>query len=293
MAFDISAIRAKLKNLEEGKPKSKRWKPKDEHTIRCLPLSGEEDIALILKWHYGVDADRPMACPSTWDHECPFCDLARRLKSWKDEKGRDKPEHLRKMDWECFKKVDAAVKHYIPIVVRKKESTDVEGPFLWELTPTTYQAVLKICANDDWNDDHPEGGGLRVLTSLVHGLDLVVVLKKPGEKGNAKPFPLTEVEERKKFSPIFKSGDGGEQRARGLLDRIPNISEIARPVTTEEAEKVFAAWEASMSEGGSESSRSDGTEYGGGKPTGGERPAQSGGDVDETVAKLEAMLNNR
>lgn len=289
MAFDINAIRNKLKSMEEGRPKSRRWKPKDEHTVRALPIPGEEDLALVLKWHYGVDGGRPMACPGTWDEDCPFCDLARRLKSWKDEKGRDKPEHVRKMDWEWFKKVDAAVKHYVPVVVRKKDSADVEGPFLWELTPTTYQALLKICANDDWNDDHPEGGGLRVLTSLGHGLDLVVVLKKPGEKGNAKPFPLTEVEERKKFSPVFKAADGGEQRARGLLERIPDISEIAKPVSTEEAERVFATWQSSMAEGGaSESGSGDsGVEYGSG---GSERPAQGGDGVDETVAKLEAML---
>jgi len=293
MAFDLNAIRAKLKNLEEGKPKSKRWKPKDEHTVRALPLPGEDDLALVIKWHYGVDNGRQMACPGTWDEECPFCDVAKRLKSWKDEKGRDKPEHVRKMDWECFKKVDAAVKHYIPVVVRKKDSTDVEGPFLWELTPKTYQAVLKICANDDWNDDHPEGGGLRVLTSLTHALDLVVTLKKKGEKGNTTSFDLTEVEERKKFSPIFKAADGGEAKARMLLERIPTAADIAKPVSTEEAEKVFAAWEASMREGGGDSSKgkSDDSdlEYGG--SAGSERPAQGGGDVESTIAKLEAMVS--
>ena len=294
MAFDLNAIRAKLKNLEEGKPKSRRWKPRDEHTVRCLPLPGEEDIALVLKWHYGVDNGRQIACPGTWDEDCPFCELAKRLKSWKDEKGRDKPEAVRKMDWEWFKKVDAAVRHYVPVVVRKKDSTEVEGPFLWEMTPTTYQALLKVLAKDDYNEDHPEGGGLRVLTSLTHGLDLTVTLKKPGEKGNSKPFPLTEVDERRKFSPLFKPADGGEQRARGLLERIPDISEIAKPVSTEEAEKAFAAWQASMSEGGADPKSSDaGVEYGGGGSDRSERVGQGGGGVDETVAKLEAMLGNR
>lgn len=288
MAFDINAIRAKLKILEEGKPKSRRWKPQDEHTVRCLPLPGEEDISLVLKWHYGVDGDRQMACPSTWGEDCPFCDLAKSLKSWKDEKGRDKPEHVRKMDWEFFKKIDAAVKHYIPIVVRKKDSADVEGPFLWELTPTTYQAVLKILAKDDYNDDHPEGGGLRILTSLMHGLDLTVILKKPGEKGNAKPFPLTEIDERRKFTPLFKAADGGEARARTLLEKIPNIGEIAKQVNTAEAEKVFATYSASLSGKKDEPASSGvGVEY----PTNsGEQPASDGAGVDETVARLEAML---
>lgn len=290
MAFDIEAIKAKLKGLEEGKPKSKRWKPRDEHSVRCLPLPGEEDIAFVVKWHYGVDAGRQMACPLTWGEDCPFCKLGTKLKSWKDEKGRDKPEHVRKMDWEFFKKVDAAVKHYIPVVIRKKDSSDIEGPFLWELTPKTYQAVLKVCANDDWNDDHPEGGGLRVLTSLVHGLDLVVTLKKKGEKGNTTSFDLTEVEERKKFSPVFKNGDGGEARAQELLTKIPHESDIAKPVTTAEARRVFEAWQASLSDAKPESSADSaetGVEY---ASNSAERAATGGVGVDETVARLEAML---
>ena len=49
MAMDLNALKAKLKTLEEGKPKSKKWKPKDEHIVRCLQLEGEEDLALIVK----------------------------------------------------------------------------------------------------------------------------------------------------------------------------------------------------------------------------------------------------
>lgn len=284
--MNLDAIRAKLKGLEEGKPKSKRWKPTDEHTVRALPLPGEEDVALTIKWHYGVDAGRQMYCPGTHGDACPFCDLAKKLKSWKDDKGRDKPEHVRKMDWEWFKKVDAAVKHYIPIVVRKKDSTDVEGPFLWELTPKTYQAVLKVCANDDWNDGHPEGGGLRVLTSLMHGLDLVVTLKKKNEKGNNTSYDLTEVEERKKFSAIFK---GDKAAAESLLSRIPPVSDVAKPISTEEAEKVFASWKGSMSDAPADTA-SAGVEYSGNS---GERAAQGGATVDETVAKLEQMLSGK
>ncbi|HEU5118645.1 MAG TPA: hypothetical protein VFT74_18755, partial [Isosphaeraceae bacterium] len=219
MTMNLEAIRAKLKGLEEGKPKSKKWKPTDEHTARALPLPGEEDISFVIKWHYGVNGGRQMACPGTWGDDCPFCDLARKLKSWKDEKGRDKPEHVRKMDWEFFKKIDAAVKHYIPVVLRKKGSDDLEGPFLWELTPKTYQTVLKICANDDRNDGHPDGGGLRVLTSLEHGVDLVITLKKKGEKGNTTSFDLTEVEPRLKPSPVVK---GDLAAARALCAKIPS-----------------------------------------------------------------------
>jgi hypothetical protein len=287
MALDINALKAKLKGMEEGKPKSKRWKPTDEHTVRALPLPGEEDLAMVVKWHYGVDAGRQMYCPNTHGDSCPFCDLAKQLKSWKDENGKDKPEAVRKMDWEWFKKVDAAVKHYIPIVVRKKDSADVEGPFLWELTPKTYTALFKVCANDDYNDGHPDGGGLRVLTSLTHALDVVVTLKKKGEKGNLTSYDLTEVNERRKFSEVFKNDT---QAAKALLAKIPSVNDIGKPITTEEAEKVFSTWKASMSNAPADSS-APGVEHGNANSA--EKAAIGGSDVDSTVAKLEALLNKR
>lgn len=283
--MDLNALKAKLKTLEEGKPKTKKWKPKDEHTVRCLPLDGEEDLAFVIKWHYGVDGGRQMACPSTWGDECPFCDLAAYLKSWKDEKGRDKTEAVRKNDWDWFKKVDAAIKHYVPIVERVKGSDKLDGPFLWEMTPKTYTALFKICCNDDRNDGHPDGGALRILTSLEHGYDVNVSLKKKGEKGNTTSFDLTEVEPRLKTSAVVK---GDNAAAKALLTRIPVLSDITKPVSTEDAEKVFAAWKSSMNTDPADTADA-GVEHGSGN---GEKVAKGGAGVDETVAKLEAMLKS-
>lgn len=280
--MNIEAIRAKLKAMESGKPKRAKWKPTDEHTVRCLPLPGEEDLALVLKWHYGVDNQRQMYCPSTHGDECPFCDLAKFLKSWKDEKGRDKPEPKRKLDWEWFKKVEAAVKHYVPIVVRKKDSTDVEGPFLWEMTPKTYTSLFKICANEDRNEDHPDGGGLRILTSLKDGVDVTVTLKKKGEKGNTTSFDLTEVEPRLKPSALVK---GDLAAAEALVARVPDLSEVGKPITTAEADAIFAVWKSSMDDSPADV-RDGGIEHG----TNGSEQAKSGGlSVDEVVAKLNSM----
>lgn len=283
MAMDLNALKAKLRSLEEGKPKSRKWKPKDEHIVRCLPLPGEEDLALVVKWHYGVDGGRQMACPGTWGEECPFCALNTFLRSWKDEKGRDKPESVRKRDWEWAKKVEAAVKHYVPMVERIKNSDKLEGPFFWEMTPKTYTALIKIVTNDDRNEGHPDGGALRILTSLEHGYDVTVILKKKGEKGNQTTFDLTEVEPRLKMTPLVK---GDLPAAKAILDRIPNIAEIAKPVSTEEAEKVFASWKGAMDESPADTANA-GVEYSNGN---GETVAKGGKSVDETVAKLEAML---
>ncbi len=282
--MDINEIKARLKGMEDGKSKSARWKPKDEHICRLLPLPGEEDLSFIIKWHYGVDGGRQMYCPSTHGDECPFCDLAKFLKSWKDENGKDKTEAMRKHDWEWFKKVDAAVKHYTPIVIRKKDSTDVEGPFLWEYTPKTYTSLFKICANDDWNDEHPDGGGLRVLTSLTHGLDLIISLKKKGEKGNTTSFDLTDVEERKKFSAIYK---GDVKQAQALLEKIPHADQIGKPITTAEAEKVFKTWQSAMSTAPADT-KEPGVEYGSG-----EKALTGGKSVDEVTAQLEKLLGTK
>lgn len=283
--MDLNTIKAKLRAMEEGKQKTKKWKPTDEHTVRCLPLGAEDDLAFIIKWHYGVNAGRQMACPTTWGDECPFCELGVFLKSWKDEKGRDKTEAVRKRDWDFYKKIEAAVKHYVPVVERMKGSDKVEGPYLWEMTPKTYTSVFKVCANDDRNDGHLDGGGLRVLTSLEHGVDLNVSLKKKGEKGNSTMFDLTEVEARLKPSPLVK---GDLAAAKALLQRIPHQDDIAKPVTADEAQKVFNAFQGSLGDASADTAHS-GVEHG---SNSGERVAKGGGSVDETVAKLEAMLKS-
>jgi hypothetical protein len=283
MALDLNALKAKLKALEEGKPKSKKWKPKDEHIVRCLPLEGEEDLAFIVKWHYGVDGGRQMACPTTWGDECPFCELAAYLKSWKDEKGKDKTEAVRKKDWEWFKKVDAAVKHYTPMVERERGSDKLQGPFLWEMTPKTYTSLFKVACDDERNSEHQDGGGLKILTSLEHGTDVNVSLKKKGEKGNTTTFDLTEVAPRLKTSPVIK---GDLKAAKELLSRIPTMDDIAKPVSTEQANLVFAAWKGAMDDSPADTADS-GVEHGSGN---GESVKKGGKSVDETVAKLEAML---
>lgn len=287
--MNIAELKAKVKALEEGKPKSKKWKPKDKHSVRCLPLPDESDLALVIKWHYGVDNGRAMACPSTWGEQCDFCDLEAVLRSWKDENGRDKPEAKRKADWAWVKKIGVATKHYIPMVerVKKGDVEELSGPFLWECTPKTYTSTMKICVNDDWNDGHPEGGALKVLTSTSHGLDLTVELKKAGEKGNTTNFDLTSVEERKKFSVLTKEGKAAVD---AILAKIPVLEDIAKPVSSEEASKVFNAWKGALASAPAEGD-GEGGEYT--ETHSGEEVQTGGRSVDETVAKLESLLAQR
>jgi len=281
--INLQELKNKLKKIQEKKPARVIWKPTDEHSVRVLPLPGEEDLAEIVKWHYGVDQGRKMYCPTTVGDECPFCLLGQYLKSWRDENGREKSEAERKRDWEWYKKIEPATKHYAPIVVRKKDSTDVEGPFWWEMTPKVYASLIKICADDDYNEDHPEGGVFRILTSLEHALDLTVILKKRGEKGNTTNFDLTEVEERKKFSPIFK---GDRKAAEELVKKITPLADVHKVVTTEEAEKIFATWKTSMDESPADESAGGEMDYNG------EKPATGGSDTDDVIAQLTQMISD-
>jgi hypothetical protein len=281
----LDEIRARLKTLQEGRPKSKRWKPKDEHQVRTLPLPGEEDLATVVKWHYGVDGGRQMYCPTTDGNECAFCDFVSYLRSWKDENGKDKTKDRRDKDWETIKKLDAATKHYVPIVVRKKDSTDVEGPFLWEMTPKVYQELLKICTNDDRNEDHPDGGALRVLTSIMHGVDLTVSLKKANTPGNTTSYDKTEVEPRIKSSHLVK---GDRAAGEALVARIPSIDEVAKAVSSEEAQRVFDAWMSGSSATPADSGDA-GVEH---ASNSAETAAAGGGSVDDVIKRLEGMLGD-
>lgn len=284
---NLEEIRRKLKEMESGKKGRAKWKPTGTHTVRCLPTATEEDLGLIIKWHYGVDNGRPMYCPSTHGDACPFCDLAQYLRRWKDDDGKEKSETQRKLDFDWFKKVDAATKHYVPVVIRKPDSTDLEGPFLWEMTPKTYTALYKVVADEDYNDGHPDGGGYRVLTSFMHGHDLTVTLKKAGQNGNTTSYDLTEVEERKKPSNLIK---GDEAAAKKLLEKVPNITEVAKAITTAEAELIFKAYQAAISNAPADSTTS-GVEHGATAKSNSAETLPSGdGSVDDVIAKLTQMV---
>lgn len=283
--MNLEAIKAKLKVLADGKSKNKRWKPKTQHTVRILPLPGEEDLAYVVKLHYGVDGKGAMYCPGSTGEDCPFCELAEFLKGFKDENGNQKSKADKERDWEYFKRIDASTKHYAPIVERKKDSAEVEGPFLWEMSPKTYTALFKVCADDERNDEHEDGGGLRVLTSLKYGVDVTVTLNKAGTNGNNTSYDLTDVDVKIKKTPVIKNDEKATQE---LLTRIPTLEDCGvKVISTQEAQKIFDKWEGlmdkSVPEGGG-----TGVEYN--KSANAETVASGGSDVDSAVAKLQALL---
>lgn len=286
--MNLEEIRAKLREAQGGKAKRVIWKPKAKHIVRLLPLPGEADITETILWHYGVDNGRKIFCPQTDGEDCAFCDLAQSLRSFRDVNGNEKSEAEKKSDWKAFQKIQAGTKYYAPIIVRKegKDQTDeYEGPFWWEMSPKVREKLLTICANEDWNDAHEDGGGSRILTSPTQGLDLVVKLLKAGEAGNTTSFDATEVDERKKFTPLFKHK--GEKAVTDLLESLPSLREGIKVATSVDVEKVFSTWEASLSSEESTGDGKDNLEHGSNNA----EPALDGKkDVNEILAKIDLML---
>ncbi len=289
--MDINEVKRKLLALDAGPGKRTTWKPKDEHTVRCLDVPGDNEFGREVGWHYGVADGGKMYCPATDGDECPFCELAESLRAWKDTDGNDKPEATRKQDFEWFKQIQRSVKHYVPIAVRRDDG-ELDGPFWWEMSPRTYGELLKICVNDDWNDGHPEGGGSKVLTSTTHGLDVVVSMKRAGQKGNKTTYDLTDVEERKKFTPLSKTGN-----SKSVLERIPAFDTAAKSVTTDEARVIFGKFQAGLGtkqKPGERAKMNDaGTEYSGGSKVTNHNTEKLDGNagVEEIMAKLKKQVD--
>lgn len=281
----VEEIKAKLKALSKGGGGGKIWKPKDNHSVRILPLVGDEyptnELAVSVFWHYGVDAGKKMYCPKNTGDSCSFCDFAESLYSYNDENGKKKSKEQKDEDFQIYKKVNAAEKFYVPIVVRKEKSTEVEGPVWWEMTQKTFQTLLEITINDDWNEDHPDGGGYKILTSLRAGLDLEVSLLPKNSPENKTNFDLTKVQERKKFTELVK---GDLAAAERIVESIPSLREIIRPITGKAAADIFDKFALSQGEDSKPESEVD---------YNGEKVSEGGNSVDDTVSRLEQMIKKQ
>lgn len=272
----IEEIKERLRNLSnKGKKANDIWKPKDEHIIRCLPYPHAEDPFIELHFHYEIGDVMSVLCPkANFGDDCVICDFSERLRSWTDENGRDKPEHLRKQDWEMFKKISAKPRWFTPVIERGKES---EGVKFWGMPQTTLTLLLELCADSERNEDRDDKGGYLVLNSPDKAYDLEVSFCKPGEKGNNKTFPLTKVKGKMKTSRLSLDKKAGEE----LIKSVPHIQTVYPRVSSAQVEKIFGSFtQKSASE--SEVDVDTSTEY---RPPA-EKPAVGRSSVEETLNKL-------
>lgn len=285
----IEEIRNKLKELEGNRPKKITWKPDDEHVVRCLPVNNGEDLGHEVGFHYGVDDGKMVYCPATTGEQCDFCDLAAYLYAWKDESGVDKPKDVKARDFEWYKKIQRAVKYYVPIIVRTADPDKNDGPFFWTMSQRTYKTLVEICVNEETNGILQDktgikDGGYRCLSNPDWAFDVSVSLKKAGEKGNGTKYDLTDVKERKRLSELLPD----KTAAKKLLSNLPSFTDAVRMQTSAEISKIFAKFKAGFNQDVPPADE-PGSEY----PTNSAEKLTGKGTVDDVEAKLRALVDKK
>ena len=285
MSNKLDELKARLASLNRKTAKNTDiWKPKDEHDVRILPIEG--DLFQEKAFHFNIGDAREVLCPKVnFGDECVICDYAETLKGWKDEKGRDKPEKLRKEQWELFKKIQANSKVYLPIVERTDDGKSISAPAWWGLTQNQANQVLEVvtdtngadrlreCGIDPDDSDHV----LNALTSPKKAFDLHISFKKPKEKGNEKTFTVVDIKAKYKPSPLT----GKPDRDAELVKEIKNLDEVFVKVPSSEVEKIFAKF---MGGQAKEAPAEGGKEY---APKGKDKAEKAGTrPVDEAFKEL-------
>ena len=283
--MSLEDIRQKLAGIQNKGGSKKIWKPKTKHQVRILPYS-DEDLGLKLLVHYSVDNGKKMYCPTSWDNACPFCEFGDHLLSYTNSDGTQKSKEQKNLDWKLYKdKVKAGEKYYVPVVVRKEDGSDVDGPFFWEMTPKVYAGIIeRIVLDPDYNSmsvSAGKEGGYDIVRNVDYGLDLTVTLKEKGKDGNQTSYDLTEVEPRKMFTSLSKNQDV----VKKILDSLPKESDITQVVTTAAAQKIFDKY-SMASDSVPTGSEDDGVEHGENVKTGGSQ-------VDAIMDKLLGMVDKK
>lgn len=232
----LQEIRARLDQLNNRNNASKGvWKPKDEHDVRLVPPPAGQDPFEERKFHHDV-AEREVLCPSSFGDECQFCEIAEKLKSWRDEDGKDKPEVDRKNDFAIFRKIQAKPRFFARVVVRGEED---KGIVWWSMTEKVFKDLANICLDKDWNADRDDEGGYAILTSPTQGLDISVSFQKPGQKGNKTNLTLIVVAERKKFTKLLAD----KSAVTKLLETSPaSIDDVFPRPDRAETSRAFQKW---------------------------------------------------
>lgn len=284
--MNLDQIRAKLAGLNKKTNKRRDlWKPKDKHVIRCLPYPHGDEPIIELGWHYDIKDRGGVLCPKHNEgKDCAICDFAEKLRSWNDpETGVEKPEKLRKADFELFKKIAIKERWYIPVVERGFED---HGPKFYAFGKSIYEQLLKMCLDEEMNEDVNHEGGTKILTDPNCAYDLNVEFYKGNNedgKGNKRSFPLTDIKEKKRPSKLAKT----KKEADALIDAIPNINEVYEFETPEAVEKIFEQF---VNSGGAATVDTEdaGKEY---KPkkyksNSAEKPVEGGQSIDEAFEDI-------
>lgn len=276
----IEEIKARLQGLsKQTKKQSNIWKPKDEHTIRCLPYPHGDDPFVVLGFHYDIGG-QSILCPKTnFDKECVICETAEELRAWKDQDGNDKPEQRRKEDWELFKHISVKERYFVAMVERGKES---EGAKFYSFGKSTYERLLGFCIDKKLNNA-VKGEGTDVLCSVTEAFDLHLNFKQASNKdgkGNTKTFPVTDIEIAElKPTPLAES----KAAIQKILDSVPHMKTVYPEVSPAEVKTLYLKFINSQTAEQSGEEGSVGTEI---SANTAEKPVEGGMSIDEAFGEL-------
>lgn len=244
MGSNLAELKARLASLNRKTSKNADvWKPKDEHDVR-LVKTGVEEPFVERAFHFNIGDARDLLCPKVnFGEECVICEYAETLKAWKDEKGRDKPEKVRKDDFELFKKIQATSKVYVPMVERMDDGKSISAPAWWGLTQNQANQILEVCSDADrlrecGIDPEDADNAIDAVFSPTKGFDLHVSVKKPGEKGNTKSFYVVDIKPKYKPSPLT----GNKAKDAELAEQVKPLKDVFEKTSSAEVEKAFAKW---------------------------------------------------
>lgn len=249
----IAQLKAKIQGLNKGK-KSDIWKPTGKHEVRFLPYPYADDPFLTLYFHYNLGD--VILCPKmNFGEPCEACDFCESLRAWKDEDGKNRPEDIRKQDWEIFVKIQPKARVFVPMVERGKEG---EKAKFFNVTSKQADAMLDDCLVPDRqdvlgikSDDAKEV--MRVITDPNSAFDYTVIFNKPGENGNNTIYPETKITCGIKAKPLTTDKNLKEE----ILKSVKNIYDVYPRQSSEEVSKIIAKFRGENSppakpEGGTE-----------------------------------------
>lgn len=200
--MDTSKLAKRLARLQEksngGEGRNIWFKSSEEKTkIRQVPYPHDPDGVPFIEayFHYNIAGNRSLVCPKlTHGQPCPICELAEEFKSMGN-----------KDSWAMYRKLQAKLRTYSPVIVRGKEE---EGVKLWGFGSTIYESLMEKFLDSDWGD----------LSDPKSGRDLTVWTVKKGSPANDTDYDKPKMDVSPNQTPLLaKKSD-----ILALLENIPD-----------------------------------------------------------------------
>lgn len=222
MTIDVEKLEQKLLQIQgKIRPQSdgdsfRFWKPREAHVIRIVPHTPQ---FIELMFHYDVDPNGAVLCPSTFGKKCPIDNLRMKLyKSGTDD------------DRTIAKKLKSVWRFYAPVIVRETNKPESElKPVWWTFSKTIYESIIRFCKNPEYGD----------ISDPVSGTDLDIVLTKPQKKGE---FAKTSISPKRRSSALASN----EDEVKRIIESVPDMMKEIKELSFDELQKIADSWLESM-----------------------------------------------